>query len=439
MLQLNTFLIDEVELPFIPVVADIEDAGYMIDRTYFNDLRIRLQQEQSSLLGDIRNHAEQDFNPNSPDQVRDLLFTKLGLQPVKETEAGNYSVDDATLTLLEDKHPVVPFIRRHRHVAKLISTYCNVAEDLSSDGRLHVEFNQLGAETGRLTSRSIIQTLPKDDDFGIRKGFVAPAGKLIVGADFKQQELCVLAGVSGDKNLQDAIAAGLDLHGFAAIKIFGLNCEPNDVKKLHAAERERIKAIQFGIIYGKSCGSLARDLGMTREAAQQLLGDYFKQFPDVKTMIDDAHQRVRRDGYVDDLFGRRRYLPDAKLTLPRKTYERMTEQERKLVGKIRGAERQAQNHIIQGASATVTKLAMIRCHKHIRANSPDIRMILTLHDEVQFEVPEHEVAAFAAELPDLMCNLGLDRFDFRVPLTVDVKVGPSWGRMQPYNPAQRNP
>jgi DNA polymerase-1 len=298
-----------------------------------------------------------------------------------------------------------------------------------------VSFNQLGADTGRYSSSSVIQTLPKSDDYQIRRGFIATSGSKILAADFKQQELRILADVSGDENMRQAIAEGVDLHGLAAVGVFNLHCGADEVASQYPEKRNQVKAIQFGLIYGKSPASLAKDLGIERSEADDLLKTYFTQFPDVKKLIDETHQCVVRDGFVDDVFGRRRYLPDATLNRPKKRYDQMTDDEKAIVRRFNAARRAAQNFVIQAAGATITKLAMLRCHAAVRDRYPQVKMILTLHDELQFEVPDEQVELFAAELPELMCNLGLERFGLTVPLAVDVKVGPSWGELSPWEGA----
>jgi DNA polymerase-1 len=434
---LTHFLMEEVEVPLIEVVADLEEAGYLIDADHFRALRGRLEGERADTEAAIRRAAGcPGFNPASTDQVRELLYVTLKLPVRKATAKGKASTDEAALKGLKDNHPIVPMLLRHRALSKVLNTYCTLPEKVDADGRFRVEFNQLGAETGRFTSPSVIMTLPKDDEFALRDGFVAPPGHTIVAADFVQQELFVLAAVSGDENLLGAIAAGTDLHGLAAVRVFGLDCGPNEVKAKHRAERDRIKAIQFGLIYGRGPHSLAAELGLALEEAKQLQADYFRQFPAVKSFIDDAHDRVRRDGFIDDLFGRRRQLPDARLPRPRKRYDRMSAEEKAVAARVSAALREAQNTVIQGASATITKLAMIRCHRRLRDGFPGARMLLTIHDELQFEVPNAEVNHFAAELPALMCELGLERFGFQVKMTVEVKAGPSWGRLRPYTPKE---
>jgi DNA polymerase I len=434
---LSKFLMDEVEMPLIPVVADMEDAGYRIDRAHFKNLRARLEPEVEQVLRRIREHAGAEFNPASPDQLRGLLYKKLKIKVTKRTPSGEPSTDKTVLMRAAAQHEIVRDIARYRTLQKIISTYTTIPQKADEDGRLRVSFNQLAAETGRFSSPSIIQTLPKSDEFEIRKGFIAGERCSIVGADFDQQELRVLAQCSADEAMTAAISAGMDLHGLAAVKVFKLECGPNEVKEKHRGERDKVKAIQFGLIYGRSAFSLAEELGVTKEDAERLIEDYFRQFPAVKRFIDRVHKRLLRDGYVDDLFGRRRHFPVVRRRPPRrKRWRLMNEVERALLRKINAAKREAQNFVIQGASATVTKLAMIRCHRHLAAEHPDIRMLLTLHDELQFEVPCELVDHFAQELPGLMCDLDLERFGFVVPMKVEVKVGPSWGELKKWEGAR---
>jgi DNA polymerase-1 len=433
---LSQFLLHEVEMPLIPVVSDMEDTGYMIDGPHFQQLRERLEPEREAVLKTIRSEAGKEFNPKSPNQLRKLLYDRLKIKVTKRTKGGEPSTDNPVLERAGRSHKVARDIIRFRALEKILSTYITIPDQVGNDGRLRVSFNQLEAVTGRFSSQSLIQTLPKSDEFQICRGFVAADGCLVVGGDFDQQELRILAQCSGDKKMQAAIAAGVDLHGLAAVKVFQLPCEPGEVKANHPNERSRVKAIQFGLIYGRSAYSLAEALSTPREEAARLIEHYFRQFPGVKTFIHDAHRRLMRDGYIDDVFGRRRHFPHVKVQSPsRKPWHQMNDAERTLARTIAAAKREAQNFLIQGAGATIMKLAMIRCHRHITAKHPSIRMLLTLHDELQFEVPERLVDHFAQELPGLMCDLGLERFGFQVPMKVEVKVGPSWGELKPWGGA----
>lgn len=427
--ELSRFLMEELELPLIEVVADIEENGYPVDAQFFHDLRQQLEPQRAEILAQLQGIAgTDDFNPDSGPQVAALLYGTLGFPVQKRTEKGQPSTDKAAMEAID--HEAARLLQRYRTLAKITNTYCKIPDQVGDDGRLHVEFNQLGTETGRFTSSSIIQTLPKADEFGIRKGFCAAPGYRIIAADFDQQELRVLAGVSGDQTMLAAIRDSVDLHGLAAVKVFGLDCMPNDVAEQYPEERQRVKAIQFGLIYGRSAVSLAEALAISRDDARKLQDDYFAQFPAVRQLVERVHEQVARDGSVTDLFGRGRQLPNAQKQRPRKKYENMTDGEQKLVSQINAAKRQAQNFVIQGPAATITKLAMLRCHAHLKADHPSIKMIVQVHDELHFEVPDVEVAHFAAELPGLMCELDLARFNFNVPMAVSLEVGQSWGELR---------
>jgi DNA polymerase-1 len=425
--NLSRFLMEQVELPLVPVVADMEECGYPVEAELFRGLRQRLEPLRMEVLSQLRGIAGPEFNPESTQQVARLLFEHLHLPITGRTEKGQPATNKAALECTD--HDAARLMLQHRSFTKILNTYCCIPEALGPDCRLHVEFNQLGTRTGRFTSQSIIQTIPKNDDFGLRRGFRAGAGMQIVAADFDQQELRILAGVSGDDNMLDAIQQGVDLHGLAAVKIFGLDCDPNEVAKKRPEERQRVKAIQFGLIYGRSPTSLASTLEISKEDARKLQVDYFKQFPKIKNFVEEAHRRVERDGLIADIFGRVRHLPDARQKKPRKAYDRLTPAEKTVLGKINAAKREAQNFLIQGPAATITKLAMLACHRHLQTEHPEIKMILQVHDELHFEVPAAEVDHFAGELSALMCELDLDQFAFHVPMSVAIKVGPSWGEL----------
>ena len=424
---LSQFLMEEVEVPLIPVVADMENAGYPVDAEFFGDLRDLLEPERAATATRLGAIAGREFNPNSSQQVAWLLYEHLGLPVLQRTAGGQPATNKNVLKKID--HEAARLLLRHRQLAKVLGTYCSIPEKLGPDGRFHVKFDQLGAETGRFTSQSVIQTIPKLDEFRLRNGFRAEPGMLIVAADFDQQELRILAGVSGDQNMRGAIDAGTDLHGLAAVKMFGLDCDPNEVAEEYPDKRQQVKALQFGLIYGRSAASLAEALAISLEEAQKLQKAYFAQFPAVQQFVEEAHRRVVRDGFITDLFGRVRHLPNAKCRRPHKHYGCMTAAEKKIVSKINAAKREAQNFLVQGPAATITKLAMLACHQHLQAEHPAIKMILQVHDELHFKVPEGELDHFAEELPGLMSRLDLERFDFHVPMSVAVKVGPSWGEL----------
>lgn len=427
-------LMRDVEIPLAPTVTQMEDAGYQVDVESLqrNQQTIELElQELKRQIADLS--GDEEFNPNSSKQLQNLLFVQLGLESKEVTSTGQKSVGDSVLSRFVDEHGVVEPIRKYRKLSKLRSTFQAVSNGVDPDGRLRVRFDQLAAETGRIASKSLIQTLPKAGPFNIRNCFKAASDCLIVKADFAQQELCVLAFIAGEKNMLDALAKGTDLHGLAAVMVFNLDCEANDVKRHYPEQRDKIKAIQFGLIYGQSAFTLASDLGISRQDAEELVEEYFSQFPAVKAFIQEVHGKVVGDGYIDDMFLRRRYLPDAKLAVPR----RQSVERNEIFGQVKKAKRAAQNFVVQGPAATITKLAMIRCDQRIQDSYGEAaRLILTLHDELQFEVHENVADKFAGELPQLMCELEWAGEKLPIPLAVEVEVGPSWGETSPWTGGQ---
>ena len=431
------FLFHEVEMPLIEVIMAMEGNGYALDKEHFAEVKERAAGDfvgSNNKLQEIWHEGggKGEFNPASPAQVAALLYGRCGLVPPHLTDGGQPSVDKRALKALKDQHPAVELIQRHRKVSKIATTYANLPEKADpTDGRLHVGFGQTTVETGRLQSSSVMQTIPRanSDEYHIREGFRASDGHVIVAADFDQQELRILAYRSGDPAMLAAIGNGEDLHGLAACKVFGLDCHPNGVKAKHPDQRSRVKAIQFGIVYGRSAPGIAAALDISVDEAKQLLDDYFARFAGVKAFIEATHRFAAANGYVDDLFGRRRYFRHIRYARPRKKWAALSQSERKRIAKANADKRAAQNFVIQGPAATITKMAMNRCYRFFRERYPGIRMILQLHDECQFEVPEEDVTGVCGELPRLMTDLELGRFGMKVPMAIEIKTGPSWGRL----------
>ncbi len=414
----NQFLMKDVEMPLVTVVAQLEDNGYQIDRHYMQELRERCQSEQATLLKKIRATAGPDFNPDAADQVADFVYIKLG-NPIQErTKNGLPSVKARSLRSFVMNHPIVGDIIDYLALSRAETIVASILAKVDKDNRYRVTYNQLGTKSGRFTSESNIQTLPKDDRYSIRRGFIAKPGYKLVAADFDQQEPRVLATLCGDANLQAAFKDGVDLHGVVAKALSDLSCDPGKVKEKYPTERQKAKAFQYALIYGATAYGIAQTLEIDQEKAANQMAIYFQRFPGIKTFIDGAHGRLLKDGYLDDIFGRRTWFPEVLTTNDHSIRE--------------SAKRSGQNHLVQAPSATITKLAMIRCFNHITKEHPEIKMVLTLHDEVHFEVPDALVVHFVQELPDLMCNLGLEKFGFQVPMKVEVKVGPSWADLKPY-------
>ncbi len=414
----DSFLMKNVEMPLVAPVAELEDNGYQVDCDYMQKLSERCQSEQAVLLEKIRCTAGPEFNPDAADQVAAFVYDKLD-NPIQErTPHGKPSVKEAALLPFVKNHPIVGDILEYQTVGRAEAIIASVLAKVDKDGRYRVTYIQLGTKSGRITSKSHIQTLPKDDRYSIRRGFIAKPGYKLVAADFDQQDLRVLGALSGDAKLQAAFDGDVDLHGVVAKPLFNLPCDPGKVKEQYPAERQKAKAFQFALIYGATPYGLAQTLDVDADRAANLMTRYFEQFPGIKAFIDDAHGRLQRDGYLDDVFGRRRWFPEVLTTRDRSVLD--------------AAKRSGHNHLVQAPSATITKLAMIRCFQHISKEHPEIKMVLTLHDELHFEVPDALVDHFAQELPDLMCNLGMEKFGFQVPMKVNVSVGPNWADLKPY-------
>jgi DNA polymerase-1 len=352
-----------------------------------------------------------EFNIGSPKQLEQILFTELALPATKRTRTG-YSTDASVLEELRDKHEVIGLILEHRQVAKLKSTYVDALPTLvDADARLHTTYQQAVAATGRLSSTDPnLQNIPIRTALGrrIRRAFVAPTGKLLFGADYSQQELRILAHVSGDPGLKADFAAHSDIHLAAAARVLGL--APDEVGP---KERSVAKMINYGIAYGLSDYGLAERLKIPREEAQRFITDYFAAYEGIRRYTVEMKILARDQGFVTTLLGRRRYLPE--LTARN--------------GALRAAgERMAINMPIQGTAADGMKIAMLRVAEALHERGLRSRMLLQVHDELVFETDEEELPVLAAMVKELMeAALPLD-----VPLEADLKVGTNWEQMDRY-------
>lgn len=394
-------LFRDMELPLAPVLARMEMAGIMVDRTYLEAMGASLRGELADLETEIHRLGGGAFNINSTLQLRKVLFDRLGLPVLKKTPKGAPSTDASVLAKLEEVHPIVARLLRYREIEKLRSTYVDGYLPLiGSDGRIHAHFNQTGASTGRLSSdRPNLQNIPVRSETGrtIRRAFVAPEGYRFVVADYSQIELRILAHLSRDPGLLEAFAAGEDIHTATAARVFDVTGD-----LVTADLRRRAKAINFGLLYGMEAFGLADRLKISRAEAQEHMDTYFRQFPDVRDYMRSVVAVARRDGYTTTLFGRRRYLPE----LASGNY------------RIRQmGERMALNAPVQGSAADVIKMAMIELDRLLPGL--DARMLLQIHDELVLEVAENTVARTTRLVVEVM--EGVVSLD--VPLTVDVAVG----------------
>jgi len=402
---------ESMEEPLAKVLAQMERDGVKVDLARLKEFADGLRKELLEREARIREMADEPtLNISSPKQVGDLLFDKLRLDP-KAKKSGNksqYTTDEATLVAIADRHPIVDEILEFRAVKKLLSTYIEPFPSYISekDGRVHTTFNQALTATGRLSSSNPnLQNIPVRTERGkeIRKAFVPgiPDG-LIVSADYSQIELRIMAHLSCDAHLTQAFRDGVDVHAATAAKIFRI-----PVDQVTREQRGMAKTANFGIMYGISSFGLAQRLHLSRSAAKELIDGYFQAFPAIRSFIDDSVAFARENGYVETLFGRRRYLPD--ISARNATVRAL-------------AERNAVNAPIQGTSADIIKLAMIRVAEKLKEKGLKSRMVLQIHDELLFEAPAAEVPQLQELVKEVMENV----ITLTVPLTVECSSGNNW-------------
>lgn len=398
-------LFDNVEMPLVRVIADMEDAGVGIDVKYLEDMSTVLDDRLSAVSGRIYELAGKEFNINSSKQLQEILYGKLGLPPGKRTKTG-ISTDESVLVRLASAHELPKVLLEYRQINKLKTAYYDSIKDMADkkDGRLHARFNQAVTATGRLSSSEPnLQNIPIKAELGreIRRGFVSSSQKtVLLAADYSQVELRVLAHLSGDENLLRAFREDEDVHTFTASLIY--DCSRQEVTD---EMRSTAKTVNFGIIYGMSPFGLAKDLDISVEEANGFISAYFKRYRGVKDFIENTIHRTREKGYVTTLLKRRRYIPEI-----RSANER-----------IRSfSERAAVNTAVQGTAADMIKLAMIGCARSFA--SSDTRMIIQVHDELVFDTPRKGIKETAGKVRKIMENV----IELSVPLRVDTEWGRDW-------------
>lgn len=403
-------LYDEIEEPLMHVLEKMELAGVKVDLAQLGEFAEELRKEMNEREARIREMAEMpELNISSPRQIGELLFDKLKLDPkAKKTARGSYTTDEATLTALSDKHPIIEEILEFRAVKKLLSTYIEPFPMFvnKQTGRVHTTFNQALTATGRLSSSNPnLQNIPIRTERGkeIRKAFVAgSADGLIVSADYSQIELRIMAHLSQDQHLIQAFRNGVDVHAATAEKIFGVPHE-----EVTADQRRVAKTANFGIMYGISSFGLSQRLGISRSEAKKLIDDYFNAFPAIRSFIDDTIAAARENGYVETIFGRRRYLPD--INAKNATVRAL-------------AERNAVNAPIQGTAADIIKLAMIGVDRKMAEEGLRSKMVLQIHDELLFDTISSEREKLMSIVKEQMEHVT----ELSVPLTVECNYGKNW-------------
>lgn len=403
-----THIYRNIELPVCRVLWQMERTGVDIDADLLRRQSTELAEELSQLEANIMKIAGETFNPASPKQLAQVLFTKLGLPVKKKTASGTPSTDEEVLSELALDYPLPRLILQYRGIAKLKGTYTDklpLMED-PVDHRVHTTFGQATAVTGRLASSDPnLQNIPARTPEGkrIRDAFIAPEGCQILSADYSQIELRIMAHISGDPGLLKAFHEGLDIHKATASKVFGV-----DMDKVTPEERRMAKVINFGLIYGMSAFGLAQQLGVDRKAASAYIEEYFGRFPLVRRYMEETRIKAREHGYVETAFGRRLWLPD--IRSPRAQARA-------------GAERAAINAPMQGTAADLIKMAMVAVDSWLKQQNAKSRMVLQVHDELILEVPQPEIALMKEKIPALMAGVA----QLRVPLLASVGVAPNWG------------
>jgi DNA polymerase-1 len=398
-----------IDMPLLPVLHRIEEKGIRIDSGVFAALSAELARDIAAIERRVAAAAGTDFNINSPKQLAFLLFDKLGLPPVKKTKTG-FSTDVDVLERLKDLHEIPSLVLEYRTVAKIRSTYVDVLPGKIDprDGRIHTTLTQTQAATGRLSSSDPnLQNIPIRTELGrrIRAGFVAERGSLLIGADYSQVELRLLAHLSGDAELIRRFRQGEDIHTATAAAVFGV-----DPSAVTPELRRRAKVINFGILYGMSPFGLSRELGIGGKEAKTYIDHYFDRYQGVKEYIEGLKKSSRKDGYVLTIMGRRRILKDI-------------DSRNKVLREA--AERMAINTPIQGSAADLIKMAMIRVDREFREAGMEARLILQVHDELIVEAPEREAVGAERILKEAMEEAA----KLSVPLTVSVSRGKNWGEI----------
>ena len=398
-------LLTEMEIPLAEVLADMEVSGVAVDREGIANFGETLKLQIDSLMATIYEQVGYEFNINSPKQLGKALFEDMGLPHGKKTKSG-YSTSADVLEGLKYQYPVVEDILQYRTLTKLSSTYCEgLLKVIAEDGRIHSNFNQTETRTGRISSTEPnLQNIPVRTELGreMRRFFVAREGWTLVDADYSQIELRVLAHVADDKVMIESFTEGKDIHRATAARVFGM---PEEM--VTSQMRSSAKAVNFGIVYGIGAFSLSKDIGVTRKEAEDYIAEYLRNFSGVRDYMEKVISTATEKGYAEDIFGRRRYLPE----LASKNFN------------LRSfGERVARNMPIQGAAADIIKIAMIKVFERLKAEKLEAKLILQVHDELIVECPDEEAERVKLLLTEEMENA----VNMAVPMKADANIGKNW-------------
>ena len=398
----------QIEMPLVPVLANMESNGVLIDTESLKQTSVQFTKRMEEIEREIYELAGQSFNISSPKQVGDILFEKLHLlEKPKKTKTGQYVTNEEILQSLRNKHEIVGKILDYRGLKKLLGTYVDALPLLINPktGRIHTSFNQAVTATGRLSSSDPnLQNIPIRDEDGkeIRKAFIPDPGCEFFSADYSQIELRIMAHLSGDANMIEAFQHGYDVHAATSAKIYKV-----PIEEVTKDMRRKAKTANFGIIYGISVFGLAERMNVERKEAKELIDGYFETYPQIQDYIEQSKQFAKTHGYVETIFHRKRYLPDI-------NSHNAT---------VRGyAERNAVNAPIQGSAADIIKVAMARIYQRLKSNNLKAKLLLQVHDELNFSVPTEEKAIVEKIVSEEMEQAYL----MKVPLKVEFGWGENW-------------
>jgi DNA polymerase-1 len=412
----STRLMEEMEMPLLPILADMEQTGIGLDSAFLKSMSREMTERLAQIEVQVQQGVGYPFNLNSTQQLSTALFTTLKLEPPdkrKTTTSGHFSTSADILELLRGKHPVVDLILEYRELSKLVSTYIDALPQQVNPQtrRVHTSYNQTGSVTGRLaSSEPNLQNIPTRTELGrkIRRAFVADPGWLLLSIDYSQIELRIVAHMANDTAMLAAFKAGQDIHAATAAAILSI-----PLAEVTKDQRRHAKAINFGLIYGMSAFGLSRSTDLTLAEAENFVTAYFKQFPCVKTYLDNLRKQAAREGYVETMLGRRRYFPNLRNQMNPNLRNR--------------EEREAINAPIQGTAADIMKLAMIKVPQALRSENLRAKLLLQVHDELVLECPEEELLSTGKAV---MRTMEL-AFPLSIPLLTEAKWGRNWEEMRP--------
>jgi len=405
----------ELEMPLVPVLAEMERAGIGLDALFLDDMSVEISERLENINNDVYKAVGYPFNLNSTQQLSKALFETLKLEPPdrrKKTSSGHYSTSASVLESIRSQHEAVEWLLEYRELSKLKSTYLEALPKQinPSTGRVHTSFNQTGSVTGRMASSNPnLQNIPTRSEIGrkVRKAFIADEGMQLLSVDYSQIELRVVAHMSGDEAMLETFRKGQDIHAATAAAIYGVGLD-----EVSGGQRRHAKAINFGLIYGMSSFGLSRTTDLTLAEAEDFVKAYFDQYPKVKEYLDGLRKSAASQGYVETLLGRRRYFPNLSMQMNNNLRQR--------------EEREAINAPVQGTAADIIKLAMIRMPSELEKQGLSARMLLQVHDELVLECPQDELDATVQVVRSTMENA----FPLSIPLSTDVHWGSNWGELK---------